>query len=197
MQPMDGGSLGGGRRWLGCSDEELLRYGKRFLWLTLTLTLACGWIAFQLATAYHFVRKAEDWPTVQGELTSVDLGETRGVLPFAHPGHGLHHAWFRSLDVTYAYEVEGVRYTSNRIAFYSSKSALLRHGRTFREVGQSVPVRVDPANPSRSVLHNEPSGALTRDLLGSLVFLGLFASVAVWLFRSLRALAARVSAGEA
>ena len=106
--------------------------------------------------------RAQDWPSVPGEITSskIDSRFGRG---------GPHY----TPTVTYIYSVEGVRYQAERLQFgdpdYSFKSRAERRIRPYA-VGSQVVVRYHPNHPGRAVL--EPGVGF--DIYGMAVMSGAF-----------------------
>lgn len=119
--------------------------GSIFLTLFFGLFLAIGvgilgWGLHSL----NMSRQAENWPTVQGEVTHSDFivdSDSEGTT-------------YRT-KVAYTYHVLGREMTSDRIAFgYAGSSSERFHRDIYKAlpVGAQVAVRHDPGNPERAVL---------------------------------------------
>jgi len=89
-------------------------------------------------------RRASDWPTVPGEITS-----SRIAYRF---GRGGPHY---TPTVTYTYSVAGIPYQAERLQFgdpdYSFQSRATRRLQPY-PVGSHIAVRYDPDHPHRAVL---------------------------------------------
>lgn len=99
--------------------------------------------------------KAETWPTVQGTIASVRLHDTRqrrhdqiGNTQFIRTDVTYH------VSLSYDYEVEGRRYSGNRLAFDIKGSSLDYVQHEMAKYGQGTPVTVhyNPADPADSMV---------------------------------------------
>lgn len=114
------------------------------LWLLLAF-LATGWGLFLAGgVAVWRARRALSWPTTSGRVL-------RSALKISRDAEGE----TRSVEVRYAYEVDGRAYESSRIAFgYAGGLGTEYQMRIHEKLpeGARVAVRYDPANPKRATL---------------------------------------------
>lgn len=103
--------------------------------------------AFQQAGA-----RAPVWPTVQGRI------ETSGIREY-HASDSNEHSQVRTFyraDVTYCYDVAGVRYTGDKVSSVgtsgAASDAAARRSAAKYPAGQTVEVHYNPDNPAESVL---------------------------------------------
>lgn len=117
--------------------------------LTIAIFLMIGfcaagiWMTFRALALQRRAARTLDWPTVEGEILNAALdraGDEDGPCRAA---------------ATYAYEVEGQRYTGDRLAFGHLESGDEARERAIVEAlppGTRVAVRYDPRNPAVSCL---------------------------------------------
>jgi hypothetical protein len=132
------------------------------------IVIGCG--------AYTLIRslRCEHWPTTDGVVQSAQMAR--------HEGDADHGDTY-SADVSYSYQVAGVNYDGNRLAFgsVSSSSSYAQGILNHYPVGQKVSVHYDPANPELAVLETGIHGGTwvcfgvgTVFLLAGIMFLQVF-----------------------
>ncbi len=117
-------------------------------------------------------RASLEWPAVSGSVLEAAAEPVSG----ARIGPG----W--RLRVRYDYEVDGQRYSSDRVRLSrrlgGQTEVQAREQLLLYQAGDSIPVHYDPVRPSRSVLVPGPDG---RAWFGLMVGLGLIAiAVTFW-----------------
>ena len=122
---------------------------------------------------------ASSWPVAAGYVSSarIEEGSTAG-------NRGQSHAIY-TLHISYAYEVGGTRYRSDRLSFaqphqHSTRSAAEDELLAY-PVGGPVTVHYDPARPADAVLRIESIGSIIFFLLGLGLLLLLFG---FWMLRN-------------
>ena len=115
-------------------------------------------------TGWAESREASAWPTVTGRITS-SMIETRT----AYSNKGARHRMYEP-HVTYAYEVGGVEYRSDRLSLSqerddTSREALEEELQPY-SVGAPVTVHYDPVRPQRSALVLESANPIIYFGLG-------------------------------
>ena len=137
--------------------------------LTGALMIAFGVLAFWIyAQGSSIIRRAQDWPTTQGEILERGLGPAmagrRNYLPL----------------VKYTYSVDGKSYTNDQVYSIRKSGGLPDK---MRELANSlpnpVPVHYNPKDPSETYLVINPKGSVWIafgmgvfvTLLGLLMFL--------------------------
>lgn len=121
------------------------------------LFIAIGFLCRWMHDAFKCIIAAR-WPTVIGTMNSYKIGEicdSDGAV--------------FSFNLSYSYEVLGLKYHGNRISFFnygSSQSPKATRLHQKFSKARTVKVRYNPKNPSESCL----SYGLTRSAVGVLVF---------------------------
>lgn len=140
----------------------------RTLVAAIPLIFGLGLATWSVITLYR-ADASENWPIVNGTIVSATVGGQEAERSDTE------YFTLRP-NIYYEFEVDGIRYTSNRISF--GLSAYGDEDRAQRMValyppGKSVPIRYNPKNPAVAVL--EPGGSrLLFGLLGA----GLFTAAA-------------------
>ena len=138
--------------------------------------VVCLAIAAWLFTEDYAVRR---WPRTPGTMT-VARNETRSVRDQESAGYAT--VTLYSPFVRYAYAVGGRRYEGTRLR-RTPESSNVPFDLDRYAPGSSVPVAYDPADPSQSVLEEEPlgTGTLIMGCLGA--FFLLFGAVLTFAMR--------------
>ena len=119
---------------------------------------------------------SESWPSVIGQIVTVDLWGNRNIDGEAKPA--------MRLNVEYKYKVAESVYTNKGVAFYTLVYPETMHYAESHPVNSDVSVYYNPSNPAESVLIPGPrkDGKRHSDLiigiLGTLI--GLSVSIAGW-----------------
>jgi ribosomal protein L21E len=100
--------------------------------------------------------EAKDWKATSGQITSADFDTFEKLSTVDNVSHRI---TVNQPQIVYGYEVDGVAYQSNRVAFGAktqSTSKRLVGGSLKRyRVGDKVTVYYDPENPSEAVLERQ------------------------------------------
>ena len=137
--------------------------GRRGVWPYL-FVVGVVLIGFGAYRANHLIT-CDQWPTVTGEVSSCEL--VRGLMR-----EGVAKA---SLEMTYAYRVDGVTYEGHRISFAGNKADYQAIRAMLKRYRPGTPVTIfhHPGKPARAVLDPTYSWRGFKPLLYGLVLLGV------------------------
>jgi hypothetical protein len=130
------------------STGALPRLTMSLFWLVLSVGLLLLGVALLVWVTRDFLRGrgAENWPRVDGVVTGTRIDKTQATRggPMYHP------------VVLYRYELRGVAYQGDRLAFgfsvmKGSHSGAEEFLRAY-PVGSPIAIRYDPASPDKSVI---------------------------------------------
>lgn len=146
---------------------------RTVLWSVLIIFNLLGLLL--LTTAIEHLLTAHDsrnWPTADGEIKSVEVvevesdGMTRAASEPERPSY--------SLEVQYAYNVNGEQFQGSRITvedMNSNDPAPARKLAMEFAVGQTVPVHYDPNDPQQALLRPGEYGGTIPSLIMGIVFM--------------------------
>lgn len=149
---------------------DLSRLSERRMPLTILFSLAFillgAFFLYRSISARLMTKKAQDWPIVQGKVLASEVVEDR----FRNPTGKATIAFVP--QVSYQYNVNGVSYTSSRIAFGSTNYDYMIAARICEKfaVDTSPNVYYDPTNPAESVLAPKSTEGL-RSIIPSIFFI--------------------------
>lgn len=141
-------------------------------------SVALFWLAVGLSLAYVAVLTITSlgWPNVTARVLQSEIVEKHAKTGETRVGSRAID--YYTVEVTYAYAVDGHEFTSRRYALFKSLNARSRfHAEELRTPylpGNEVPAYYDPADPSRAVLVVGWRGLSTK-LVTALGFFGFFA----------------------
>lgn len=144
-------------------------------------SVALFWLAVGLSLAYVVVLTISSlgWPNVTARVLQSEIVEKHAKTGESRVGSRAID--YYTVEVTYAYAVDGHEFTSRRYALFKSLNARSRfHAEELRKPylpGTEVPAYYDPADPSRAVLVVGWRGLFTK-LVTALGFFG-FVAVAI------------------
>jgi hypothetical protein len=140
--------------------------------------VALFWLAVGLYLAYVAALAVTSlgWPNVTARVLQSEIVEKHAKT--GESRYGSRAIDYYTVEVTYAYAVDGQQFTSRRYALFKSLNARSRfHEEEMRRPylpGREVPAYYDPADPSRAVLVVGWRGFSTK-LVTALGFFGFFA----------------------
>ena len=144
-------------------------------WVALALLAGAAWAAWLRVKRARQIKAMQGWTQVNGRILSHDIEETSST---DSDGRLDHHY---DPKISYEYEVggrtrQGTRLALETVSFGSRKKA--QQYLDARPVGSTVPVFVNPDDPSDSVLTTKASG----DWWVPVFFAGLAAAVGLGFF---------------
>jgi hypothetical protein len=125
---------------------------------------------------------AKAWPVADGHILDSSIGQVEATLTTP----AIRGAFKRKLyytKISYAYEVAGVRYVSDRVSFgvqtWAQVRFFARRGARAYALGAPMAVHYDPENPCAAVLLPKAPGIFLV-WTASVIFLALAARAAGW-----------------
>lgn len=121
----------------------MVGYGLSLLCSAL-FTLWCLWLFKSALSKYGVAKASQNWPHTQGLIMAVELWGLRNI------GGTMQDV--ERLTIKYSYEVNGQKYESTRIAFFTIIYPETLHFAQAHPVGSDLPVWFNPKNPAESVV---------------------------------------------
>ena len=126
----------------------LLRLGGIGLLIVGTL------VSLVLSAAWLESRNVREWPAVDAHVIQSEIEVSKKIVPLGRSRRT--HIDFFALRIEYEYEVNGERFTGNRMSLASNpcgydRAEIEQWTRKF-PLGATIPVHYSPAHPERSVV---------------------------------------------
>ena len=132
----------------------LLRYGGiglLFVGILVVLMTGLAWVG---------ARHAQTWPAVEGRVIRSEIDVSKKIVPLDRIRRT--HVEFYALRIKYEYEVDGQRFTGDRVTLAANpcgydRAEVERWTRKY-PLGAKIPVHYSPTHPEHSVVERTRLG---------------------------------------